>query len=93
MPWKPVLDAERKRAIALDLAIEAGALGKCRRHGCTFLGPQPLEEALRLAEGRFKPGALKGPFATREELAAEVGSVVSEHRRADCPLCTLWMDE
>ncbi|OGA21999.1 MAG: hypothetical protein A3I01_08880 [Betaproteobacteria bacterium RIFCSPLOWO2_02_FULL_65_24] len=80
--------------MAIAVALEAGALGKCRRHGCIFLGGKPLEEALALAESRFKPGALKGPFATREELALEVRSAVSEHRRRDgCPLCAKWMDE
>jgi hypothetical protein len=93
MPWKPVVDSEQKRSLAVALALEAGVLGKCRRHGCLFLGGEALEAALGLAERRFNQGALKGPFASREELAAEVSSAVAEQRRTDCPLCTKWMDE
>lgn len=93
MAWKTVLDGEQKRSLAVALALEAGAIGKCRWHGCTFLGRKALEDALRLAESRYRPGDLKGPFDTREELATAVAAVVHEQNRDDCPFCSKWMDE
>lgn len=89
----PVIDVHTHdlRSIALGLAIEAGAIAKCPRHGCTFLGAGSLDEALRLAESRYSQ--LKRSFGSREELAGELTGVVREHYANECPLCTKWMDE
>lgn len=87
-------DEERKRTIAIDIALETEVLERCEYHeDCLIKGRQDIEAACKLGEARFNAGKLEDLFESKEDVTDTIKKVVSEDMPLECPRCANWLDK
>ena len=60
---------ESKRAVALEIALEAGVLEQCEFHeDCIFEGGEEIEAAYKLGNSKMSKGDLGDVFESRREM-------------------------
>jgi hypothetical protein len=79
-------DAEAKRAAAIEIAIEAGALKRCEYHDDVYEGSRDFEAAYRLGNTKFSRGEA-GAFENRREMTDYIKEVIEDHPAEECPSC------
>ena len=79
---------ETQRAVATNIAVEAGALKRCELHPdvvwATFDDPSM---AYRIGNVRFTAGKLQTDFASRRELTDAIKEAIDEAGLDGCWLC------
>lgn len=85
---------ERKREVALGIAMEAGSLGHCAIHEDTIIdGSGEVEDACELGEAQFAADEhLAGVFDSKEEMKQYIKEVIEENADAECGQCSRAMD-
>lgn len=87
-------DHEARLDIAMQIAIDAGALQRCAMHEeCVFEGRELLEEAYKLGNFRFSKGDYVGAFESRREMTDAIKSVFDDHCADTCPRCDAQRDD
>jgi hypothetical protein len=76
---------EGKRALAVEIALEAGVLAYCGCHDSVFRGSKAVENACRLAQTEFS--YLHGVFRSPDELREIITEVIQDHDADECPAC------
>jgi hypothetical protein len=78
---------EAKCAAALEIALDAGVLERCRAHDFIFEGLGDIQQAHELGGGRLSAGALGSCFESHDEMSEFINEIVSNHRMEECPRC------
>lgn len=77
-----------KRQLALNIALEAGALTRCKRHPeCVFEGDKPDATAYQLAQRRFVKDGLSEIFRDEQELIDLIRQIIDENPGEECSRC------
>ncbi len=76
---------EGKRALAVEIALEAGVLAYCGSHDSVFRGPRTIEHAYRVARTEFSN--LHAVFMSEDELQEIIREVIQDHDTKECPEC------
>lgn len=82
---------EGKRALAVEMALEAGALAYCGSHDSVFRGPKTIEQAYRVAQTDFSH--VHGVFRSQDEMQEIIREVIQDHTAGECPHCRKACDE
>lgn len=86
-------EQEEKRAVALQIAIDASVLKRCELHEDAVLDcGSDVEDAYKLGNSRFTKGELSDVFGDRTDMTDAIKEVVGEHLD-ECPYCAKWRDE
>lgn len=84
---------EAKLAAALEIALDAGVLDRCKAHKVVFEGTGDIQQAHELGGGRLSAGALGRTFDNHDEMSEFINEVVVNHRMEECPRCAEEGDE
>jgi hypothetical protein len=76
---------EGKRALALEIAIDARVLTHCGFHDCVYSGGKAIEAAYELAQAQYRE--FHNVFRSQSELYDTIKEVVDDHSAAECPHC------
>jgi hypothetical protein len=80
---------EKKRDVALGIALEAGALQSCAIHEDTIIGGSAeVEEAYELGDAKFTDGSLSDIFDSQDEMKEYIKAVVEENADGECGQCS-----
>jgi hypothetical protein len=82
---------EGKRALAVEIALEAGVLAYCGSHDSVFRGRKAIEHAYRLAQTEYSH--LHGVFRSQDEMQEIIREVIQDHDATECPHCLKLRDE
>lgn len=82
---------EGKRALAVEMALEAGALAYCGSHDSVFRGGKTVEHAYRTAQTDFSH--VHCVFRSRDEMQEIIREVIEDHTASECPHCLKARDE
>lgn len=78
---------ERKLAVALEIALDAGVLERCMIHDVVFEGVGDIQHAFDLGATRLSTGALGQHFDSQDDLNEFIAEVVADHRSEECRSC------
>jgi hypothetical protein len=76
---------EGKRALAVEMALEAGALAYCGSHDSVFRGGKTLEHVYRTAQTDFSH--VHCVFRSQDEMREIIREVILDHDAGECPDC------
>lgn len=82
---------EGKRALAVEIALEAGVLAYCGSHDSVFRGSKTIEHAYRVAQTGFSH--LHAVFRSEDEMREIIREVIQDHDTRECPECLKIRDE
>lgn len=82
---------EGKRALAVEIALEAGALAYCGSHDSVFRGRKAIENAYRVAQTAFSH--VHCVFRNQDEMQEIIREVIQDHTASECPHCVKARDE
>jgi hypothetical protein len=82
---------EGKRALAVEMALEAGALAYCGLHDSVFRGRKAVENAYQIAQTDFSH--VHCVFRSRDEMQEIIREVILDHDASECPHCLELRDE
>lgn len=87
-------DQEHQRAVALNIAVEAGTLQECDNHEGTYLADSDdVEEAVALGKEKFSIGELEGVFTSLSEVEDAIRSAYQENCADECYSCEKWNED
>ena len=78
---------ERKLAVALEIALDAGVLERCMIHDVVFEGVGDIQHAFDLGAARLSTGALGQHFDSQDDMNEFIAEVVADHRSEECRSC------
>jgi hypothetical protein len=85
-------ELEEKRAVALRILIEAGALQYCEFHDDVILeGHAEIEDAYKLGNSKWEE--LKDWFESRREMTDAMKSAYEDNCAEECYSCRKWQAE
>lgn len=85
---------QKKRKVALGIALEAEVLRCCPIHEDTIIGgSDEVEDAYELGEAKFTTDeSLSGIFDSQEEMKEYIKEVVEENAEGECGQCSRAME-
>jgi uncharacterized protein YlaN (UPF0358 family) len=76
-----------KEAVAVSIAIQAGALERCPVHEYVIAGSGDLQAACKLGNYQYTKGELEDSFHDRKEITDFIKNALDTYALAECPAC------
>jgi hypothetical protein len=86
-------DIQEKRCVAIEVAVECGALGRCKLHDIVYAGNGDFTAAYRLGNAKFSRGAFEGVFVTTREMTDTIKEVIENNSGEECSFCAKLQNE
>lgn len=81
-----VIEKEALHQLAIDIAIEIGAVKRCPVHSELYEGDTHIADAINLAEEKHSNASNENPFKNNS-IVRLIVEVIIEYPAHECPVC------